>query len=226
MQEQENPSAAHEMVMDAIITQKLAPSQKVSENVFTDMFDISRSTARNIIEQLTAQQFLVSISPRVTRVAPLTLVDIKQNFAVRKLLEPSIFSMAAAQVDIATMNQLGQDMAYEGPIDDDTTALRLLKANKRSNLYLVENVRYPLLTHWVGQLEDMAMRIYWLYLKMMRTFPYSWENQRRMIEALRSDDADAVQQHTLAMLNACEERVMRAIFMHDQLNTQDLHLPQ
>ncbi|MEQ8935489.1 MAG: hypothetical protein RIE56_06835, partial [Amphiplicatus sp.] len=91
--------ATYEVIMDAIVTQKLAPSQKVSENVLTEMFDISRTAARNIMEQLTAQRFLVSESPRVTRVAPLTLMDVKQNFAMRKMLQPHIFSMAAPQID-------------------------------------------------------------------------------------------------------------------------------
>ncbi len=65
-----DPASAYDVIMDAIVTQKLAPSQKVSENILTEMFDISRTTARNIMEQLTAQQFLVSVSPRITRVAP------------------------------------------------------------------------------------------------------------------------------------------------------------
>ena len=87
--------AAYDAIIDAIVTQKLAPSQKVSENVFTDMFGISRTTARNIMERLTAQQFLVSVSPRITRVASLTLLDVKQNFALRKMLQPNIMAMAA-----------------------------------------------------------------------------------------------------------------------------------
>ena len=49
----ETSADAYEIIMDAIVTQKLAPSQKVSENILTDMFEISRTTARNIMEQLT-----------------------------------------------------------------------------------------------------------------------------------------------------------------------------
>ncbi len=216
---------AYEIIMDAIVTQKLAPSQKVSENILTDMFDISRTTARNIMEQLTAQQFLISISPRVTRVAPLTLIDVKQNFAMRKMLQPNIFSMAASLLDYEEMSRLNEAIVHKGPIDDDATALRLLKANKRFNVYVAEKVKYPLLIHWVSQLEDTTMRIYWLYVKMMRAFPYTWEHQRDLVEALRSDNAGEVHKQTLMILNSCEERVLKAIFMHDQLYTQDLRLP-
>lgn len=221
----ETSADAYEIIMDAIVTQKLAPSQKVSENILTDMFEISRTTARNIMEQLTAQQFLISISPRVTRVAPLTLIDVKQNFAMRKMLQPNIFSMAASLLDYKEMSKLNEAIVHKGPIGDDETALRLLKANKRFNVYVAEQVKYPLLIHWVSQLEDTTMRIYWLYVKMMRAFPYTWEHQRDLVEALRNDNAGEVHKQTLMILNSCEERVMKAIFMHDQLYTQDLRLP-
>ncbi len=219
-------AGAYDLIMDAIITQRLAPSQKVSENILTEMFDISRTTARNIMEQLTAQQFLVSISPRVTRVAPLTLMDVKQNFAMRKMLQPNIFAMAAQQLDYDEIARLNDAVSHKGPITDDAVALRLLKANKLFNVYVAQQVNYPLLIHWISQLEDTTMRIYWLYVKMMRAFPYTWDHQRGLVESLKSDQPDEIQKQTLMILSTCEERVLRAIFQHDQLYTQDLRTPR
>lgn len=219
------PVDAYDLIMDAIITQALAPSQKVSENILTEMFDISRTTARNAMEQLTAQQFLVSISPRVTRVAPLTLMDVKQNFAMRKMIQPNIFAMAAQQIDQDEFVRLNEAISHKGPITDDKTALRLLRANKQFNLYVAQKVKYPLMIHWVRQLEDTAMRIYWLYVKMMKALPYTWEHQRELVQSVRNDQADEIQEQALKILSICEERVLKAIFMHDQLYTQDLRAP-
>ena len=217
--------AVYEEIMDAIVTQRLAPSQKVSENILTEMFDISRTTARNIMEQLTAQQFLVSISPRVTRVAPLTLLDVKQNFAMRKMLQPNIFGIAASQVDLDEFARLNNAISHKGPITDDKVALKLLKANKRFNVYVAEQLKYPLLMHWISQLEDTTMRIYWLYVKMKRALPFTWEHQRELVGAIKNDQADEIREQTLKILTICEERVLDAIFLHDQLYTQDLRLP-
>ena len=218
-------AAVYEEIMDAIVTQRLAPSQKVSENILTEMFDISRTTARNIMEQLTAQQFLISISPRVTRVAPLTLLDVKQNFAMRKMLQPNIFAMAAAQVEHEKFVKLNNAISFKGPIANDETALKLLKANKSFNLYVAQQLKYPLLMHWTSQLEDTTMRIYWLYVKMKRVLPFTWEHQRELLEAVKSDHADEIREQTHRILTLCEERVLDAIFLHDQLYTQDLRLP-
>lgn len=218
-------TVVYDVIMDAIITQKLAPSQKVSENVLTEMFDISRTAARNVMEQLTAQQFLVSKSPRVTRVAPLTLIDVKQNFAMRKMLQPHVFSMAAPQIDLEELSSLNEAIAHKGPIRDDEAALRLLKANKHFNVYVARKTKYPLLIHWVSQLEDTTMRIYWLYVKLIRSLPYTWEHQRDLVEAVRNDHSEEIRAQTLKILTACEERVLKAVFMHEQLYTQDLRAP-
>ncbi|WP_428410448.1 GntR family transcriptional regulator [Hyphococcus sp.] len=220
-----NPAKAYDLIMDAIVTQKLAPSQKVSENILTDMFDISRTTARNIMEQLTAQQFLVSVSPRITRVAPLTLLDVKQNFAMRKMLQPDIFAMAAAQIDHDQIAKLNDMISHKGPITDDAVALKLLKANKRFNVFMAQQVKYPLLIHWIRQLEDTTMRIYWLYVKMNHFLPYTWEHQRALVEAIKKDLSDDIREQVHKILTISEQRVLDAIFLHDQLYTQDLKLP-
>lgn len=218
-------SAAYDLIMDAIVTQKLAPSQKVSENILTDMFDISRTMARNIMEQLTAQRFLISVSPRITRVAPLTLLDVRQNFAMRKMLQPDIFAMAASHVDYKQLTRLNEAISHKAPIADDATALKLLKANKRFNVFMAQQVKYPLLIHWISQLEDTTMRIYWLYAKMKQVLPYALEHQRALLEAVKKDQSAEIRAQTHKILSVCEERVLDAIFLHDQVITQDLMLP-
>lgn len=220
-----DPATAYDVIMDAIVTQKLAPSQKVSENILTEMFDISRTTARNIMEQLTAQQFLVSVSPRVTRVAPLTLLDVKQNFAMRKMLQPEIFAMAASQVDHEQISRMNDETSHKAPIKDDETALNILKANKQFNVFMAQHVKYPLLNHWVRQLEDTTMRIYWLYVKLNRTLPYTWEHQRALVDAICNDASDDIRAQAHKILSSSEERVLDAVFMHDQLYMQDLKVP-
>jgi len=220
-----DPSLAYELIMDAIVTQQLAPSQKVSENILTEMFDITRTTARNIMEQLTAQQFLVSISPRITRVAPLTLLDVKQNFAMRKMLQPNIFALAAPHIDYEKCLELNDAVAHKGQILSEDDALSVLKANKQFNVFVAQQVKYPLLIHWISQLEDTTMRIYWLYIKMKRALPFTWDHQRDLIEAMRNDHSREIREQTHKILAKSEERVLDAIFLHDQLYKQDLRIP-
>lgn len=212
----------YSIIMDAIVTQKLPPSFKVSENILSDTFQISRTIARNMMERLVAQQFLVTQSARITLVAPLTLLEIRQNFILRRMLLPEVIAIAGAKVDFDKIYQLNKKIEQLIPFKDDDTALELLKTNKELNLTLCEAAGYPLMIDWIRQLEDTAMRIYWLYVKTKKSFPYSSEQQGQILEVIRSDDNKRIHACISDMIMQTEERVLNAIFQNKQFYTQDL----
>ena len=213
---------ASRTIINAIVTQRLAPSQKVSENIISEMFGFSRAISRNLIERLIAKQFLVSISPRVTQVAPLTLLEIKQNFMLRKMLLPEIVSLAAAKVDFDAVYALNEDIRSIFPIKDDQAALKVLMINKRVNMLMCENAGYPLMLDWVNQLEDTAMRIYWLYVKANKSFPYSAEQHAASFDVIKSEEPARIRAIIHDMISQTEERILNTVFSHPQFYTQDL----
>lgn len=214
-------SEVYERIMDAIVTQRLAPGQKVSEKILTNMFGISRTAARNVMEQMTAQQFMVSISPRITRISSLTLIDVKQNFTIRKMLEPSVLSMTASHIDEGEFARLNKTIFHDGPLVDDDDILRVLKANRDFNLYIVRQTRYPLLINWTRQLEDTTMRIYWIYIKLTKSMPFDLE-QHVDLMALKNNQMDEIRRQVLMLISHSEDRVLNAIFMHGKLNAHNL----
>lgn len=218
----QDTSDPYGLIMDAIVTQTLPPSQKVSENILSETFGISRAIARNMMERLVAQHFLVTLSPRVTQVAPLTLLEIRQNFMLRRMLLPEVISLAGAKVDFTRIVTLNNRIADLMQSTDDDSALELLKANKELNLALCEPVGYPLMIDWIRQLEDTAMRIYWLYVKTKQSYPYSSDQQNIIIDVVRSDDSKRIQTCITDMIAQTEERVLNAIFQNKQFYTQDL----
>lgn len=217
-----DPEIACQILMDAIVTQKLAPSQKVSESILCNAFNISRAVCRNIIERLIAKHFLVSVSQRITQVAPLTLLEIKQNFTLRKLILPEVTSLAATKAILERLESLNREIESLYPIKDDATALKVLKLNKQLNLTIAENSGYPLMLDWLDQLEDTAMRIYWLYIKTEGSFPVSPNEQNDIFEALKSANQTKVHDASLSLLLDTEQKIFSAIFSHKQFNQQDL----
>lgn len=212
----------YDRIMDAIVTQRLAPGQKVSENILTKMFAISRTAARNVMEQMTAQQFMVSLSPRITRVSPLTLIDVKQNFTIRKMLEPGILSMIATQIDDAEFSKLNNAIFHDAPLVNEEDILRILKANRAFNLYIAQQTKYPLLINWARQLEDTTMRIYWIYIKLTKSMPYHLEQHTDLVALVKNNQIDEIRRHVLMMISMSEDRVLNAIFLHGKFNVHNL----
>lgn len=209
-------------VMDAIITQRLAPSQKVTENVLSDMFGTSRTTSRNLMERLTAQLFLVTVSPRITRVAPLTLLEIKQNFALRRTLVPEMAALSAAKLDFDALTALQEEMIKHLPANNDKETLMALKANQAFNLAICHHAGYPLMIHWHKQLEDTALRIYWFYLKTNHAFPYTMEQEAALVELMKTGNSAQIKKALTDNLSQTEDQVLSSIFANDQFATQNL----
>lgn len=213
----------YDRIMDAIVTQRLAPGQKVSENILTRMFDISRTAARNAMEQMTAQQFMVSTSPRITRIASLTLREVKENFTIRKMVEPSILSMISVQIEDAEFKRRNDAIFHDGPITNDADALRVLRANRDFNVYIAQQTQFPLLISWIRQLEETTMRIYWIYIKLTGFMPFPWEQHRNLLDLVKENQTDEIRRHAVMMISACEDRLLNAIFTHGKLNDHSLN---
>lgn len=217
-----NQNAAYELIMDAIITQKLRPRQKVSENILVELFDLSRTVSRNLMEQLTAKQFLISTSPRITQVAPLTLFEIKQNFALRKLLIPEAISLASQNINLDKVRAINKKLEKEKSVKNDALALKSLKENRKLNLMLCDSAHYPIMSEWTRQLEDTAMRIYWLFIKIKKAYPFSTAHHERLFSLIQEGDQDKIRTVSRENLDHTEELILNAIFSHEQLYTQDL----
>ena len=220
-----DPDLAFETIMDAIVTQELAPNQKVSENVFNEQFDISRSISRNLMERLISRHILIDVSPRVTRVSPLALIDVKQNFLLRKMLLPKTFAIAAANINSEAYTAIDTKLGEMDTFESRNSLLNNLKLNKELNLIVCEYSRFPLMSDFVLQLEYIAMRVYWVYTKMTGTFPFSKEQHQRVFDAIRSKDTDVIEKVVFSMLNQTEERIINAILSSDHIMKQSLLVP-
>ena len=210
-------------IKDAIICQELAPSQKITELGIADTFGISRTVAKALIEQLVAHNFLVSVSPRITRVAPLTVLSIKENFLLRKMLMPELIAMSIPYVDYDEVTRLNQAIA-EAKVDrnDNTEILNLLRKNRDHNLTLIANIKFQLPLRWLNLLEDIAMRVYWLYVRQHGELPFAPTNHSLMVEAMQQNDRDRARSIVLEILEQNEDRILNGIFSNDSYFTHDL----
>ncbi len=215
---------AYDQVMDAIVIQQLAPGQKVSENILSDMFGFTRTIARNLIEQLTAQQFLITESQRITRVSSLSLLEIKQNFSLRKLLMPDMAVQSIPKLDFEDLERRSAEFEAMLPVKNNEEALAALKINQSVNLASCGQVDYPLMRHWHRQLEYTAMRIYWFYVKTYQSFPYVMPQQQTIIDTLKSGDKAQIKRVMIESITDTEERILNAIFSNKQFLEQDLRV--
>ena len=204
-------SVLRRQLKDAIVSQKLAPGQKVTETGLAELLSTSRTVARGLMEQ------------RMTRVAPLTVTSIKENFMLRKMILPELMSSSIASVDMDALSALNRAIeTMDVDKDDDDQVLELLRLNRQFNLMLFTGSNYQLPVSWAKLLEDMAMRIYWIYVKQHGKLPFSATNHEHQIKAMQEDDPKRVQAIALKTLTQNEDRILSAVLSSDHFQSHDL----
>ena len=121
---------AHERLRRAVVRLELPPGTAVSEQRLGERFNLSKAAVRAALARLRAEGLVLSEPRRGHVVAPLTLRDVDEIYALRLLIEPPAAAVAAERLDAATVARLRATIA--GPVDvaDAASIDRFLDANR------------------------------------------------------------------------------------------------
>jgi DNA-binding GntR family transcriptional regulator len=121
---------AHERLRRAIVRLQLPPGTGVSEQQLSERFGLSKAAVRAALARLRAEGLVLAEPRRGHVVAPLTLRDVGEVYALRLLLEPPAAEQAAGQVDRAVLDRLRAAVADPVDVDDDASIDRFLDSNR------------------------------------------------------------------------------------------------
>ena len=88
----------YQQILDAIISGRAAPGQRLRERELSDQYGVSRIPVREAIHRLEQDGFLVTAPRRGAVVRKLTLKDVEELFDLRVLLESFAARRAAERV--------------------------------------------------------------------------------------------------------------------------------
>jgi DNA-binding GntR family transcriptional regulator len=127
-----NSSAAlaHERLRRAVVRLELPPGAAMSEQRLAARFGLSKAAVRAALARLRAERLVRSEPRRGHVVAPLTLRDIGEVYALRLLLEPPAAAAAAGRLDAAELAQLKEAIAADVDIADAASIDRFLDGNR------------------------------------------------------------------------------------------------
>ncbi len=85
-----NKHDIHDSVYNAIVEHRLLPGTKLPEERIAELFNVSRTQVRGVLQQLSAQQLVTLIPNRGAFVSTPSADEARDVLAVRKTLEPFI----------------------------------------------------------------------------------------------------------------------------------------
>lgn len=151
-------SVAHERLRRAVVRLELPPGMPVSEQQLEDRFGLSKAAVRAALARLRAEGLVRAEPRRGHLIAPLTLRDVREVYALRLLLEPPAAAAAVGHLDGTTVARLREGVAAPFDIEDAGSVDRFLDANRAVHMSVAEAAGNRQLTRIVGRLLDESER--------------------------------------------------------------------
>ncbi len=120
--------AIYERVFDAILEQRLAPGVRLSEDKLGQLFGVSRTIIRQVLQRLEHEGVVEIQRNRGATVASTTATQARQAFAARRVIEQAIVESACEHISPEQISALGVIIEEEQQairVNDRGRALRL-----------------------------------------------------------------------------------------------------
>ena len=184
------------LLREAILSGRLKGGEQIVEAKLAQEFGVGQGLVREALIELEHHGFVQRTPFTGTTVPKLSLEDAQQIFEVRIELEPLAFSLAAKRAtehDVAILNELNEKTKLEAKAED-------LEGFFESHLSFRKKVWELSGNRYVQQaLERVVIPLYALYLirrpynreGIVQTVFECIEHQDKILEAFRSNDAEA-----------------------------------
>ncbi|RCV86881.1 GntR family transcriptional regulator [Vreelandella rituensis] len=159
----ERHEVIYRSISDAIIEQQLRPGARLREDALTEVFNISRTGIRKILQRLALEQ-LVTLTPRrgasVTRP---TASEARDVFAARQMVECGLMPEVARRItaqDVSELREMAQREREALKTGEQSTAIKLSATFHERLAQLSGNAT---LAAFVGQLCSRSSLILAVY---------------------------------------------------------------
>jgi DNA-binding GntR family transcriptional regulator len=128
---------AFEMLRSDIVACRIAPGSSVSEAELADRYKLGKAGVRRAMVRLIERNWVQALPRRGYLVKPLTLRDIGEIFALRRMIEPIALRQAAGRVDVNRLRQLDAVCGAGFVGGDVASQATFLQAHRQLHLTIV-----------------------------------------------------------------------------------------
>ena len=198
----------HDVIRDEIITLRLMPGAKVSENELARRFNTSRTPVREALLRL-VDEGLVEVWPqRGTLITPISLRAVGRARFVREAIEVAVFRKAAIEgLSEAVLAQLDAIMAEQNAAREDP--VRFTEADDAFHRAFANGIAVGDIWTVLEREKAQFDRLRFLSLPNVTPVSVLIEQHEKMIAAVRARDPDAaekaVRHHLSEVLKVTEQ---------------------
>ncbi len=198
--------AIHRAVFDAIIEHKLAPGAKLAEDQLSEVFGVSRTIIRAVLQRLSFEGLVTTQRNRGAFVARPSVAEARQVFQARRFIEVMMVRDLTGRLDREAKRRLTEHVARERAAhaaQDGRTAIRL---SGEFHLLLAEAHGNEVLARFLRELISRSSLIIAVYSTRVAA-SCSVAAHAALVTALGRRDADAAARLIATHLEEVEHSV-------------------
>lgn len=150
-------------LLQAIFEQRMPPGARLTEEALAATFDVSRTTIRQVIARLAQDGILIKLPSGATHVASPTRREAQQLLVVRRMIEPEIVKMLAANAANLSFTELSEHLSAEDRARQDGDRGTLVRLTGEFHLHLAYLTGNEVLIRLMTELQALVCLAILLY---------------------------------------------------------------
>jgi DNA-binding GntR family transcriptional regulator len=176
---------AYRQIRTEILFYQLPPGSRISEASLTQRFSLRQAAVRSALQRLMQEGLVEKADERNLRVAPLTLKDVQDIYALRIIVEPRAAELAAA-AGLATpalerLRRISQS-SYE--VTSHAQLVEFLSANREFSLTVASAAGNSRLLATITGLQDLTLRVLYLGIRSLNVSEWFQSMHSQIVDAV------------------------------------------
>lgn len=218
---------AYHTIKHRIISLNMPPGMPFTEALLAEEMSLSKTPVREALRWLQREGLVELPSPRRYCVAPVTLNDVRDWFALRILLEGEAARLAANlgtdAVQLHTLMELSK-IGYDPKSCASIT--EFLEANTRFHTIIARAGGNKRLTSALEQVFDQMERLYYMGLARTVRSEANVQEHQDLVRAIMRGDGDLARDVVVAHMRASQTMVIDSLLSSQELLSTNLAAPR
>jgi DNA-binding GntR family transcriptional regulator len=192
----------YDAIFNAVMSHRLPPGTKITEQSLCEVFKVSRTTVRKVLQRL-AHEYIIELRPnRGASVASPSPHETHEIFAARRVVEAAIMPLVVARATPAQLTRLRRHIRSEHAALDSGDRSTWIRLTGEFHLELAEVAGNRVLGRFLSELVSRCSLIIALYDSPVSVPCADGEHEQLVAVIAARDSARAIRlmdQHLLAI---------------------------
>jgi DNA-binding GntR family transcriptional regulator len=176
---------AYQQIRTEILFYQLPPGSRISEASLTQRFGLRQAAVRSALQRLMQEGLVEKVDERSLRVAPLTLKDVQDIYALRIIVEPRAAELAAAAgLPTPALERLRSISQSSYNLTSHAQLVEVLSANREFNLTVASAAGNSRLLATITSLQDLTLRVLYLGIRSLNVSEWFQSMHSQIVDAL------------------------------------------